>query len=162
MGESVKETQLVSGDKLRIQTSTTVDGYARKDQFLSTVRQFPARWEFTLLPAKKRHYSIDQWLTSRILFKSQFPINTACWLNTRKHMLQYFFDVPNILLAHSHRTQKTFTSNTWQVVSSKFRGKMSCAQAFFLIKTCPQICKAPAACKHLKLKRWLWAKPYDT
>ena len=23
-------------------------------------------------------------------------------------MLQYFFDVPNILLAHSHRTQKNF------------------------------------------------------
>ena len=70
MGESVKDIQLVSSDKLRIQTSTTVDGYARKDQFLSTVRQFPARCEFTFPPAKKRNYSIDQWLTSRILFES--------------------------------------------------------------------------------------------
>ena len=43
MGESVKEIKLVSGDKLRTQTNMTVDGYAREDQFLSTVRQFPAR-----------------------------------------------------------------------------------------------------------------------
>ena len=43
MGESVKEIKLVSGDKQRIQTSTTVDGYAREDKFLSAVRQFPAR-----------------------------------------------------------------------------------------------------------------------
>ena len=38
MGESVKEIKLVSGDRLRIQTNTIVDGHAREDQFLSTVR----------------------------------------------------------------------------------------------------------------------------
>ena len=38
MGESVKEVKLVSGDRLRIQTNTIVDGHAREDQFLSTER----------------------------------------------------------------------------------------------------------------------------
>ena len=42
MGGSVKEVRLVSGDRVRIQT-TTVDGHAREDQFLSTVCQFPVR-----------------------------------------------------------------------------------------------------------------------
>ena len=41
MGGKVKE--LVSGDRLRIQTNTTVDGHAREEQFLPTVRQFPVR-----------------------------------------------------------------------------------------------------------------------
>ena len=38
MGESVKEVKLVSGDRLRIQTNTIVDGHAQEDQFWSTVR----------------------------------------------------------------------------------------------------------------------------
>ena len=38
MGESVKEIKLVSGDRLSIHTNTIVDGHAREDQFLSTVR----------------------------------------------------------------------------------------------------------------------------
>ena len=53
MGQSVKEIKLASSDRLRIQTNTTVDGYARQDQFLLTVRQFPARWEFALLQMRK-------------------------------------------------------------------------------------------------------------
>ena len=58
MGQSVKEIKLASGDRLRIQTNTTVDGYAREDQFLLTVRQFPARWEFASPPDEKRYYLI--------------------------------------------------------------------------------------------------------
>ena len=43
MGELVKEIKLVSGVRLRIRINTSVDGHAREDQFLSTVRQFPVR-----------------------------------------------------------------------------------------------------------------------
>ena len=49
----MKEIKLVSGDRLRIQTNTTVDGYAREDQFLRTVRQFPVRLEFASSPARR-------------------------------------------------------------------------------------------------------------
>ena len=39
----MEEIKLVSGDRLHIQTNTTVDGHAPKEQFLPTVRQFPVR-----------------------------------------------------------------------------------------------------------------------
>ena len=53
MGGSVKEIKLVSGDRLRIQTNTTVDGHPPEEQFLPTVRQFPARREFASSPARR-------------------------------------------------------------------------------------------------------------
>ena len=53
MGELVKEIKLVSGVRLRIRINTTIDGHAWEDQFLSTVRQFPVRWESASSPARR-------------------------------------------------------------------------------------------------------------
>ena len=121
MGELVKEIKLVSGVRLRIRINTSVDGHAWKDQFLSTARQFPVRWEFASSPARRDSLFNRHWVTSHTLFKTRSPENSL-WAK--------YTCCSAFRCIHSHRTQQAFTSNTCQIVSSKFRGEMSWSVTF--------------------------------
>ena len=123
MGESVKEIKLVSSVRLRIRINTTIDGHAWEDQFLSTVRQFPVRWEFASSPARRDSLFNRHWVTSHTLFKTRSPENTAYWLNTHAAVL---FDVSAAIARNKLSTQihvKSYRRN--------FEGKCRAHSDFF-------------------------------
>ena len=94
-----------------------------------------------LLQLGEIHCLKDHWVTSHTLFKTRSPENTAYWLNTHTAVL---FDVSAAIARNKLSTQihvKSYRRN--------FEGKCRAHSDF--LKFFPQICKAHAACEHLRL-----------